>query len=201
MNRNTIALSFCKTGVQYLNLAEAAASKILLSKNRDHLICDKQFSEKHFARKTKWTDHNLCLPLLFNFYHGLEVLMKGFLLFKSIDGSINTKTTTHDLEKLLYCFKKEFPNSNLLPLFVNYINPDYQPLILSTFFSESNIPANKYSEAFRYPVDLKNNLYNHRLLSGHDKEGLVFFGSLKEDAAAIIKESVKLGRSLQETGV
>ena len=37
-----------------------------------------------FELQTKWNDQNIGIPILFNFYHGLELYMKGLLEMKKI---------------------------------------------------------------------------------------------------------------------
>ena len=36
-------------------------------------------SHESYYQKTKWNDFNIGVPILFNFYHGLELCMKGLL--------------------------------------------------------------------------------------------------------------------------
>lgn len=36
-------------------------------------------SRQNYYQKTKWNDFNIGVPILFNFYHGLELCMKGLL--------------------------------------------------------------------------------------------------------------------------
>ena len=65
-----------------------------------HLVTlDKEISEEEYDEMTKWSDFNI-FPILFNFYHGLELLMKGFLILTD-----NYKLKIdHDLEKALNDF-------------------------------------------------------------------------------------------------
>ena len=53
-----------------------------------HLVTlDKEISEEEYDEMTKWSDFNI-FPILFNFYHGLELLMKGFLPASDNDRNI-----------------------------------------------------------------------------------------------------------------
>jgi len=73
---------------------------------------------KELDRQTKWSDARLVEPLLFNFYHGLELLLKGFALWKS--GS-NPKLD-HLLTVLLDSFMKEYPREvDLISAFQKYL--------------------------------------------------------------------------------
>ena len=105
VSRNAMALSFCETGRQYLNLADAAANEIFLQGNPCGLVSDEPISPERFAEETKWADHNLCLPILFNFYHGIEVLMKGILRFKSIVNNTHESRSEFVIYQTLHKFK------------------------------------------------------------------------------------------------
>jgi len=39
-------------------------------------------SDEEFEEHTKWADSNIAEPVLFNFYHGLELSLKSLILVK-----------------------------------------------------------------------------------------------------------------------
>jgi len=57
---------------------EKLENKSLIISNYDPSLSKKESWEK-YEEQTKWNDFNVGVPVLFNYYHGLELLMKGLL--------------------------------------------------------------------------------------------------------------------------
>jgi hypothetical protein len=186
------ALAFWTIGIQYLHLVQAVSNEICQSENIHILISDEPISIEQYDEKTKWSDHALILPLLFNFYHGLEVLLKGFLSTRGLP-----LEKSHKLSELLKKFKDEYPTSNLIPFFEKYIEQAYLPSILSDFCNSSNITIDEYYQALKYGEATSGRQYQHLPLKYKDKEGVSFFSDLKNDIELIRKESVNLEKQMQ----
>ncbi len=86
-------LSYWQIGIQYLHLAQHVAGLIVESGNKLVVISDREITEEFYEKETRWADHNIALPLLFNFYHGLEVILKGFLVAKGMNINHTHKLT------------------------------------------------------------------------------------------------------------
>jgi hypothetical protein len=76
------ALGYWTVGIQYLHLVETVANETIQQGNQFVVVSDDEISLERYASETKWSDHSLVVPLLFDFYHGIEVLLKGFLASK-----------------------------------------------------------------------------------------------------------------------
>ena len=70
--------------MHYLSLSENIAHETVRQGDTRFLICDIQDipedSEARYFDKTKWSDFNVGIPILFVAYHGFELLLKGFLI-------------------------------------------------------------------------------------------------------------------------
>jgi len=185
------ALGFWTVGIQYLHLVQAVSSEICQQGNVHVLILDETISSEQYDEKTKWSDHALILPLLFNFYHGLEVLMKGFLSARGL-----SLKNSHKLSDLLKNFKNEYPTSNLVPFFEKYIEQAHLPSILSDFCKSSNITIDDYYQALKYGEETSGKQYQHYPLKYKDEKGVSFFSDLRNDIELIRKESVSFGRQM-----
>lgn len=107
----TKALGFWTVGIQYLHLVQAVSNETHRQGNAHTVISDIPLAESEYAEQTKWSDHNLVISLLFNFYHGLEVILKGFRIAIGMSGR-----HSHKLSVLLTEFKTQYPGDALIPL-------------------------------------------------------------------------------------
>ena len=78
MNFNYIGITY-----QFWNLVRESINEMekinnvnLLISGYDSNISDAE-SFEIYEEKTKWNDFKIGVPVLFNYYHGLELLMKG----------------------------------------------------------------------------------------------------------------------------
>jgi hypothetical protein len=122
------ASSFWTVGIQYLHLVQSVSNETHRQGNAHIITSDTEITATAYAEATKWSDHNLVIPLLFNFYHGLEALLKGFLHAKGVP-VINS----HKFSDLLSSFKSNYPCNPLTALFEKYIIQNLLPIILADF--------------------------------------------------------------------
>ena len=181
--------NFWEIGIQYLHLVEVVSNKISQKGNANYSISDKPISLSELEEETKWSDFNLVIPLLFNFYHGIEVLLKGFINLKK-----NSNSSGHNLSDLLKDFEKFYPKSSLIPLFEKYVETKKLPPILSEFCRASSITIDDYYQALKYPESTKGQKFYHRSLEYKGADGVSFFIDLRNDIDEIRKKSVSLAR-------
>jgi len=141
---------------------------------------------------TKWSDLNISIPLLFNFYHGLELTLKGFLIIKG--GKFKS---SHKLSVLLSKFVEEFSNKPLIKPIEKYIDCTKLPNILLEFCKESSITIDDYYQSLKYPESNNGEKYSHYSLRGNAEDGVRFFEDLVSDIDLIRRESVSLYRSFK----
>ena len=186
-------------GLKYLHLVRVTAEQVVSTKNKTVATWwgDRTPEEeaKELDRQTKWSDARLVEPLLFNFYHGLELLLKGFTLWKS---GPNPKLD-HLLTVLLDSFMKEYPGEvDLITVFQKYLAEPTMPEMLRDFLEKNEFHVDRLYESLRYPFnrDMSQN-YEHIMLKYKGREGLTFYEELVTDIGVIAKCAVALGRELE----
>ena len=93
-------------------------------------------SEREYAEATRWSDHTTIIPLLFNLHHGIELLIKGFLL---TDPDEDIKKS-HDIIDLCSRFCHLFPDETELNGFFHKYTCEYaMPDILQQFLRDNRI--------------------------------------------------------------
>ena len=144
-------------------------------------------SRENYYQKTKWNDFNIGVPILFNFYHGLELCMKGLL--QEID-----KLPTKKTHGLINCYELIQENKNdFIPEIITSIGEVLnENNAFSEFFKSNNSNVNNYYQLLRYPESNKgNNLYSHGEIRGKTKIGLENFESIKNSCVEIENAIIK----------
>ena len=147
------------------------------------------------AEGTRWSDHKLIIPLLFNLYHGIELLVKGFLLVSS---GQNVKPK-HSIGRICRQFSQAYPDETELIAFVTKFTEEQRlPDLLSEFLKDNSLTLNDLYQAVRYPSDQDfQTLRKYIVLKYKGADGLPFFSELAEAIKGVRKAAVKLGRSLE----
>ena len=183
---------------QYITMVTNTLEMAIKSGNPSVIISDRYITDQNLINKTKYCDYSIVDPLLFLFYHWVELVLKGFLLAKeNID--VN-KINHHNIKKLLVEFKIYFPNEkDIINFFEKYIKKNNMPYLLKTFFNKNNLSVRNYYNFFRYPLDKNFNIkYDYSGIQHTNKEGLIFFKDILKDINRYKKHIVKLGRKLSD---
>lgn len=178
-------------GYQFHQLVQESISEMIKEGNRTLIFSDYKENQsdedswKEYESKTRWNDFNIGVPLLFNFYHGLELLLKGILQ----ETGLKIKTT-HNLKSLFENISEQgnIPKelSDILKKYLFNENP------FLDFFEVNNIPTYNYHLLLKYPeseIKKQNNIHNYSKIRGNEKEGLDRFITLKED---ILKMKIEI---------
>lgn len=174
-------------------------------KNPSVIISDTFITEKDFNEKTKYCDYSIIYPLLFLFYHWIELILKGFLLVLVEEDPETKKPDTkkiahHNIIKLLKEFKENYSNEkDIINFFEKYTKKNKMPFFLKVFFDENKLSVKNYYNFFRYPLDKNFNItcdYNSITHTG--KKGLIFFRELLKDINECRKPIVKLGKKIND---
>jgi hypothetical protein len=191
------ALSFWTASFEYLMLAENVAKEIVAQGNNWIVVEDYPIDENEYNERTKWSDHCIMVPLLFNFYHGTELLVKGFLLARGF------KRITHDILKLRLLFSQEYPNEKDLNLFFKkYTDISSMPLVLKEFLTFNDLEFQDLYEALRYPSDPNFSVLNNYIrLRYRGRGGIEFFRELQGDILSARIAARKLGLVLEQEAV
>ena len=174
-------------------------------KNPSVIISDTFITEKDFNEKTKYCDYSIIYPLLFLFYHWIELILKGFL-FVLVEEDPDTKKPDtkkiahHNIIKLLKEFKENYSNEkDIINFFEKYTKKNKMPFFLKVFFDENKLSVKNYYNFFRYPLDKNFNItcdYNSITHTG--KKGLTFFEDLLKDINRCQPIIVKLGNRIND---
>lgn len=109
---SAMPIDYWLLGAQYLRLAEASCNEFVASKNA-HFVTEagRLPSASEYKEKTKWSDHAVGIAVLFNYFHGIEVILKGFIALAGDDVPRH-----HKLTGLLSDFEAKFPESTFANL-------------------------------------------------------------------------------------
>lgn len=199
-NQYDLALSFWKVSFQYLMLVENVCRETVGQGNMWFMIKDWEdgdITPDEYAERTRWSDHILIIPLLFNLYHGIELLVKGFLLVAP-DQNVKPK---HSISKLCDQFSLTYPTeTKLIGFFGKFTKKQYLPELLANFLKDNNITLNDLYQAVRYPSDQDfQSLRRYTKLNYQGEQGLHFFNALSQDIKEARTAAVRLGRSIDPT--
>ena len=182
-----LAYSYWKVGFQYLDLSECVSREIVKTGNTWVLIQEGTNwaeQEEKYEEMTKWADYNQGIPVIFNFYHGLELLLKGFLLAEGVTNK------SHSVSELFQLVVKTLPRQEFTAVVGNYIDAGLLPKLLADFFNASNSSVDMWYQAFKYPEDMKHNFFDHSQLIYNGDEGSAFFAQLADDIHQIRVKAV-----------
>lgn len=181
---------------QYITMVTNTLEMAIKSGNPSVIISNSYITDQDLINKTKYCDYSIVVPLLFLFYHWIELVLKGFLFTKE---NIDIKNLTHhNVKKLLKEFKKYFSNEkDIINFFEKYTRKDNMPYLLKTFFGKNNLSVGNYYYFFKYPLDNNFNFkYDYSSIKYTNKEGLTFFKDLLKDIDRYKNPIVELGKRL-----
>jgi hypothetical protein len=147
-----------------------------------------------YEATTGWSDHTIIIPLLSNLLHGIELLVKGFLL---VDPKESIEKL-HNIIELREKFMKKYPEENhLIQFFEKYTDAKSMPDILKRFLTENNLQVDKLYQALRYPSPDFSMMRSYSSLKYQGEQGTTFFIDLYRDIKNAKVEAVRLGRGLE----
>lgn len=195
LNENPKAqIEYFKLSLQYLHLVSTVIEELVNQGNKQIIISDTEISDEEFIDSIKWSAYNIIEPLLFNFYHGVELLLKGYLCETTNN---NPLRVSHNIEKLLSLFKENFSDYNFTSQILSKYVSKNESLLepLSSFFISNKIDVSKYFEALKYPANRGDIIfYNYDILRNMDEHQIDFFINLKKDIESLQKECVNFYR-------
>ena len=197
-SEHDIALHLWTVSFQYFQLVQNVAREITSQGNQSVIVRDGAeglIEPAEFHEKTKWSDHSLGIPLLFNLYHGIELLVKGFLL---ITPGVNVKSE-HNIQKLCRQFAKSYEQESELIVFLRkYTEEKELPRVIQEFLKDNDLAFDKLYQTLRYPVGPKfKNSNNYMMLMNRHTDGVPFFNDLVSDIERARRAAVMLGSSLR----
>lgn len=172
---------FIGLGYNFLQLTINSIEEMEKQGNKSLLFFPASISydeiKTQYDEKTKWTDNNIAIPVLFNFYHGVELVLKGLIL--RCGGEI---VKTHNLTNITLKLKSSPnpPNIRLLNFFDNILQFD-----LNKFFNTNKRTVDSFYESFRYPQFNNGDDVVFKDIRGLDSSGLELFLNIKDLAVQV----------------
>jgi len=192
MSENQLkALKFWRVSIQYLHLSQSCSEECAKANNEFVVVTDEEISLDEYQEKTKWSDFNLAIPVLFNFYHGLETLLKGFLTIGGLEWP-----KEHKLSAFFISFKEHYPDSGLIGHLNKYLSINDSPELLKGFFDEGARSIDMYYQALKYPESTKGQEYDHLSILFKGAGGSEFYSTLSADIGNIRCAAVSEGKAL-----
>ena len=171
--------------------------------NPSVIVSDIYFTNQAFNNKIKYCDYSIIYPLLFLFYHWMELVLKGFLIVLVKENPETKKTDIekiahHNVIKLLKQFKENYSNEkDIINFFEKYTEENNMPSFLKVFFNENKLSIKNCHNFFRYPLDKNFNIrYDYSSIKYTNRKGLIFFKELLKDIDRCLTPIIKLGRDL-----
>lgn len=193
--RYDIAYSFWVAAFQYLILVQNVSRETVSQGNLWYMARDfKKGPITDYNEATRWSDHTIIIPLLFNLFHGIELLTKGFILVDPAE----TLKKKHNIDDLCGRFRKKYPNETILiRFFEKYTSKPNLPPLLQQFLNDNNLKAQELYQALRYPSPDFAALQKYSSLKYKGSKGNSFFVDLSTGIGELRLAAVNLGRSLK----
>lgn len=185
-----ISLGYWALGAQFLSLAYESCFEIVDSGNKLVVIV-KPTSHNQFNDADRWSDHRVGIPVLFSFYHGIELILKGFL---AATGNQIHKPH-HRLTELLSNFESDHPNTDLAKQINVALNP-WVSTPTGNFLEQNNITIDDWYEALKYLASKKKQQFSHTHLKYGGHTTVSFWNHIHEQSLTIRKEAARLSKSL-----
>ncbi len=186
------SLGFWTIATNFLRLTEGACHQIVEGGNVHFLISDKPASSSEYHCKTLWSDHSIGVPVLFNFFHGIELILKGFIATSS------AVPNHHKLTKLLSDFEVLLPMTALgktIETYVCRIDPDSP---LGRFKLANGIEIDSWYEALKYPTSNKGEVFAHAELKYGGSMTMDFWRNIGTGSSNIRLQAIDLAYSLRQ---
>jgi hypothetical protein len=140
--------SYITLGYNFLQLTINSIDEMEKQGNHHTIISDGNSSEQeswaNYEEKTKWNDNNIAIPVLFNFYHGVELVLKGLYLICGSNELKHSHKLREHIKSLSLCSNP--PDDILIAFFDDLLK--YDP---NGFFKENKSNSNQFHILFRYP--------------------------------------------------
>lgn len=196
MNFNYIGITY-----QFWNLVRESINEMEKNNNASLIISghDPNISNEEswdiYEEKTKWNDFRIGVPVLFNYYHGLELLMKGLLQ----EVNVVPRKKNH---KLTEYYAQIIDNKNkFTPEIINIIGKFLKKSNrFEIFFTDNGGSVDDFYKMLRYPGPIEENIhFEFRHIRGTDKKGLDKWLKLRDNTVEIKKEIENWKKALPNT--
>lgn len=189
MHSNQLSLGYWTLGAQFLRLAHESCSEIVNSGNKHLVASNVPMPSDQYDQATRWSDHSVGTAVLFNFFHGIELILKGFLSAKGV------LKQHHRLTELLEDFEVSFPDTDLAREIWNALPAPCTCTPISRFLDSNSIEIDNWYEALKYPESRGRKQFSHIDLKYGGSTTIPFWNDIRELSLEIRVRAVALSRS------
>lgn len=184
-------LEFWQIATSFLRLAEGACDQLAKNSNVHVVISDapRPITPSEYDAQTFWSDFWIAIPVLFNFFHGIELLLKGFLAVSS------RAPGHHRLADLLTEFEAAFPSTDFGKTVASFVRDIDPTTPLGRFLAENAIKIDSWYEALKYPRSTKGRAFSHAALKFGGEGTVDFWQAIGKGAALLRCQAVELARA------
>lgn len=168
----------------FLRLAENAAGLLVRQKNTLTVVSSGEITPDQYFRRTRWSDHTVGVAILFNFFHGTELVLKGGIALAA------KPPAHHRLSELLTQFEPFATNTALLGTLRQYVRDVEPGSPLGKFLQANSINIDSWYQALKYPTSAQGKRYSHVKLQYDSTNTLSFWRSIRRGAESIRKQAV-----------
>lgn len=143
--RNDLPPAYWMLAAQFLRLAHESCVEIINSGNKYTLVSDVPISPLEFSHAVRWSDHAVGAGVLFSYFHGIELILKGFLSAAGI------RLKHHRLTELLKKFEEYFPDTDLAKAVHKALPKAGENTPMGRFLDANTIQIDEWYEALKYP--------------------------------------------------
>jgi hypothetical protein len=189
---NKIAVRFLDFSGYFFNLVTASLNESIQQGNKNFIMAKPtdNIAEKYRAA-TSWSDFHILIPVLFNFFHGVELWLKGAHYLKN---AADCKGG-HRLSAWLDLFKANYPTkTDVATIFSSYIFPSDASSVLGEFYKTNNIKnSDQFYEILKYPFNKSLSIsFDYKDTRNLGNKGIEFFKQIISDVNKIRAETATL---------
>lgn len=188
MRKDTLPLSYWTLAAQFLRHAHESCVEIINSGNKFMLTGPKPISNFEFNQAVRWSDHAVGTSVLFSYFHGIELILKGFLAAAGI------KAAHHRLTDLLKDFDAKFPSTDLGDAIRGALPNAGVDSPMGRFLKTNSLQIDDWYEALKYPESRKGAAFDHYDLKFGGDSTIPFWTSVHSSTADIQAKAVALSR-------
>lgn len=188
---STQFLQYATLGMQFLRAAENSCAELVKRDNCLTVVLnqDESFDIEAYEEATGWSDHRIGVPIMFTFFHGLELTLKAFLT------QAGMARKSHRLTELLTEFESIYPNTTLAALLRQSIVGIDADTPLGTFLDRNSSTVDSWYQTLKYPETMSGLSVTHTALKYKGSDGAPFWQSIGQAAREIRIECIALARS------
>ena len=179
-------------GTHFLQLSENACNELVATSNRHFVVSDQPIDPAEYSELVKWSDHTVGVAVLFDFFHGIEVVLKGFISLGK-----QSVPKTHRITALLGHFEEVYGENAVGRLIGGWTRNLDEESPLGRFFQSNGIDVDNWYEALKYPELRAGQTIDHFHLKYAGPDGAEFWRALGQAARDIRVEAVRLARAFE----